>query len=204
MNSNINAIIFDLGGVILNIDYNKTIESFKKIGVTDFDKLYTQAQQNHIFDKFETGKITPQDFRDYIKTIAKVNLTNKQIDNAWNAMLLDLPEHRIDVLKRISKSHQIYLYSNTNAIHLKSFRNSIEKEHGNKFLLEEIFLNTYYSHEIGMRKPNQNGFLHILNENNLNPANTLFIDDSKQHIEGAKQLGLQTVWLYEKDITEIF
>ena len=204
MNLKFKAIIFDLGGVILNIDYHKTINSFKKMGVDNFEELYTQAQQHHIFDKFETGKITPQEFRNYIKSVADVELTNQQIDDAWNAMLLDLPQHRIDLLNQLKKEYPIFLFSNTNAIHLKAFKNSIKNQYGNENLLDDTFNKTYYSHILGKRKPNTNGFEQIIKENNLQANKTLFIDDSQQHIEGAKKVGLQTFWLKDKDIIDVF
>jgi putative hydrolase of the HAD superfamily len=199
-----NAIIFDLGGVILNIDYNKTIEAFKNLGILDFNTIYTQAQQNNIFDDIETGNISPQDFRDYIKSKSEIELTNQDIDNAWNSMLSDLPARRIKLLKDLGQKYPIYLYSNTNKIHLDAFRKIIGNQYGNSNLLETLFIKTYYSHELQMRKPNANGFKFILKENNLNAQSTLFIDDSKQHIDGANKIGLQTLWLNEKDITEIF
>ena len=198
------AIIFDLGGVILNIDYNKTIDAFKSIGILNFDTLYTQAQQNNVFDDIETGKITPQEFRDYIKSKSTHALSDSDIDQAWNAMLLDLPVKRIELLKNIANQCPIYLFSNTNKIHLDAFRLIIEKQHGDSMLLENLFIQTYYSHDLKMRKPNTEGFEHIIRENNLRPETTLFIDDSIQHIEGAKKVGLQTIWLNQQDITEIF
>lgn len=204
MNLKFKAIIFDLGGVILNIDYHKTINSFKKLEVDNFEELYTQAQQHHVFDKFETGKITPQEFRNYIKSVADVELTNQQIDDAWNAMLLDLPQHRIDLLNQLKKEYPIFLFSNTNAIHLKAFKNSIKNQYGNENLLDDTFNKTYYSHILGKRKPNTNGFEQIIKENNLQANKTLFIDDSQQHIEGAKKVGLQTFWLKDKDIIDVF
>jgi len=204
MNLKFNAIIFDLGGVILNIDYSKTINAFNKLGVTNFDELYTQAKQNNVFDDFEIGKISDDEFRNYIRTVSKVDLTNSQIDSAWNAMLLDLPVIRVELLKELNKKHQIYLYSNTNSIHLKAFREIIKTEHNNELLLESLFIETYYSHELGMRKPNQNGFKKIVNDHKLEIESTLFIDDSEQHIGGAKKLGLQTVWLKDKTIEELF
>jgi FMN phosphatase YigB (HAD superfamily) len=204
MNSSFKAIIFDLGGVILNIDYEKTIKAFKELGITNFNDLYTQAKQNHVFDNFEMGKISSVDFRDYIRKTSGTNLNDKQIDTAWNAMLLDLPLKRIKLLKELAKACPIYLYSNTNEIHLTAFRRSINKQYGDDRLLEKLFIKTYYSHELNMRKPNADGFLKIINDNNLEIESTLFIDDSKQHIEGAKKIGLQTIWLEQKDITEIF
>jgi putative hydrolase of the HAD superfamily len=199
-----NAIIFDLGGVILNIDYHKTILAFKNIGISNFDELYTQAKQNNIFDDFETGIISDDEFRNYIRKVSASNLTNDQIDLAWNAMLLDLPVERIELLNRLSKNYPIYLYSNTNSIHLKAFRQIIKNQHGNELILESLFLKTYYSHELGMRKPNQNGFLKIINDNELDIKSTLFVDDSEQHIIGASVVGLKTVWLKDKTIEELF
>lgn len=204
MNLNFNAIIFDLGGVILNIDYHKTISAFKNIGVSNFDVLYTQAKQNNVFDDFEMGKISEFEFRDYIRKVSNKNLSNEQIDLAWNAMLLDLPISRVRLLNELSKAYPIYLYSNTNAIHLKAFRQIIKSSFDNELLLESLFLKTYYSHELGMRKPNQDGFLKIINAHDLGVASTLFIDDSEQHIKGATAVGLQTVWLKDKTIEELF
>jgi len=204
MNMKFKAIIFDLGGVILNIDYQKTISAFKKIGILNFAELYTQAQQNNVFDDFETGKITAPQFRQYIKQESKVNLTDLDIDTAWNAMLLDLPIERVNLLKKLAQNFPIYLYSNTNQIHLKAFKAIIKNSYGNANLLEDLFIKTYYSHELGHRKPNPEGFQYIISENNLNPQNTLFIDDSEQHIVGANKVGLQTIWLKDKDITDIF
>jgi len=204
MKLNFNAIIFDLGGVILNIDYHKTIETFKNLGVANFDELYTQAKQNKVFDDFEIGKISEDEFRAYIRRVSNVSLTDVEIDFAWNAMLLDLPECRVNLLKQLGHKYPIYLYSNTNSIHLKAFRNSIGNYYKDELLLEKLFIKTYYSHELGLRKPNKEGFLEIIKENHLDKKSTLFIDDSEQHISGANEVGLQTVWLKGKTIEELF
>ncbi|MGV6862608.1 MAG: HAD family hydrolase [Putridiphycobacter sp.] len=204
MNSNFKAIIFDLGGVILNIDYHQTINAFKSLGVPNFDILYTQAKQNHVFDRFEEGKMSADEFRAYIRSESHMDLTNDQIDRAWNAMLFDLPESRVELLNQLKEKYPIFLYSNTNSIHLKAFRAIIKNQHGNAHLLEDIFQDTYYSHQLGYRKPNPEGFLHILKTHGLNASETLFIDDSEQHIKGANKIRLQTFWLKDKDVTELF
>ncbi len=204
MNQNFEAIIFDLGGVILNIDYFKTSDAFKALGITNFDELYSQAVQNDIFDDLETGKLSEHDFRTYIKKQVSLALSDQDIDKAWNAMLLDLPKHRVDLIKQLALKYPVFLYSNTNSIHLKAFRSIIQHEHGNANLLEEIFKTTYYSHELQQRKPNPEGFLHILTENGLTASQTLFIDDSIQHIKGARAIGLQTHHLVNQDISELF
>ena len=204
MNLQFDAYIFDLGGVILNIDYKKTIKAFKKLGVKNIDKIYSQAQQNHIFDDFETGKISAQEFREYIKSQSSIELNDTQIDDAWNAMLLDLPKDRIELLLQLRKGHKIFLYSNTNAIHLKAFKHIIKQQYGDENLLETIFNQTYYSHLIGKRKPHPEGFLQIINDHNLNPKTTFFIDDTYQHVKGAKKVGLKTFWLKKRDVFLLF
>ena len=144
MNLQFKAIIFDLGGVILNIDYNKTIKAFKNIGILNFDLLYSQALQNNIFDSIETGKITPKDFREYLKSKSTKAITDQQIDQAWNAMLLDLPLERIKLIRRLRDKYPIYLFSNTNKIQLDAFRQIIKNEHGKSNLLEDLYTKTYF------------------------------------------------------------
>ena len=204
MKHNFEAIIFDLGGVILNIDYQKTIQACKNLGILNFEALYTQAQQSHLFDKLEVGGITDTVFYNEINKLTAINLSNDDIKTAWNAMLLDLPENRIAFLKDLAKSTPIYLLSNTNSIHFTAFQSIIETSFGKKELLEDIFIQTYYSHQIGKRKPNAGAFELIIEDHKLNPENTLFIDDSLQHIEGAKRVGLQTHHLVAEDITAVF
>ena len=204
MKYNFEAIIFDLGGVILNIDYQKTIDAFTNLGIGNFEELYTQAQQNDLFDSLEVGEISNEHFYDEIKKIAGISLSTQQIQTAWNAMLLDLPVERVVLLREISKTKPIFLLSNTNAIHLEAFQNMIEVSFGKRDLLEQLFIETFYSHQIGARKPNPEAFNCIIEKHKLVPENTLFIDDSAQHISGAKKMGLQTHHLVSEDLTELF
>jgi len=196
-------IIFDLGGVILNIDYGQTANAFMKIGVANFDKIYSQAKQGQVFDKLETGDLTPDEFREYIKEIVP-SLQFSDIDKAWNAMLLDLPIQRIDLLKKLKKKYRLFLLSNTNEIHIKCFRKIIESSYG-KNIFDDVFEHQYYSSDIGMRKPNAECFQYVLEKNSLEPSETLFIDDSVQHVEGARKLNIKTYHLMPgEDITTLF
>ena len=204
MKLNYDAIIFDLGGVILNIDYQKTIEAFKNLGIKNFEALYSQSQQNGTFDKLETGAIKAEEFYHILNKETGLNLSHSAIELAWNAMLLDLPKHRIELINKIGREIPIFLLSNTNEIHLKAFQKIIKDSFGDEHLLANTFIKTYYSHLIHERKPNRAAFDIIINEHQLDPSKTLFIDDSLQHIEGAKKIGLQTVHLVGKDISEIF
>ena len=198
------AILFDLGGVILNIDFNRCIEAFRKLGEEHFEELYAKSHQDKIFDLLETGSITAGEFRDYMKKFLQPSVTGKAIDEAWNELLVDLPAHRIELLLELKKDYRIYLFSNTNEIHLKGFREIIGDSFGDPDLLEKVFDKTYYSHLIGLRKPNPEAFQFILDDQDLEPADVLFIDDSIQHIEAASKMGIQTVHLVGRDVCDIF
>lgn len=197
-------IIFDLGGVILNIDYQLTSKAFKDLGIQNFDELYSQARQNNLFDDLETGKISAENFRNEIRKMSGLNIDDDKLNNAWNAMLLDLPKERVDLLFELSKKHRIFLLSNTNIIHFENFRASIFEKF-KEDVFPKIFEKVYYSFEIGFRKPDENCFQFVLNDAQILPNETLFIDDSIQHIKSANQLGIQTIHLINGNtINEIF
>lgn len=202
VNSPIRNVIFDLGGVLLNIDYQLTIEAFKQLGVHHFQALYSQAQQTDLFNALETGKITPTAFCDGIRTVSGLSFTNESIIDAWNAMLLDFPDERVVFLSEMSKKYRIFLLSNTNQIHLEAFTKIIQKQHGLAHL-NPLFEQVYYSHMIGLRKPHPEVFEYVCKDSGLSPAETLFIDDSIQHVEGAKKAGLTAIHLDVKKQTVI-
>ena len=198
----IKSIIFDLGAVLLNISYQKTIEEFDKLGIKNSSTFYSKKLQTNIFNLLETGKILESDF---IKEIQKqcTEATNTQILYAWNAMLLDLPLHRVELLKQLKKDFNLYLLSNTNSIHITEFENKIGSKQYKEFY--QLFDKVYYSHKIGHRKPNAEAFQLIIEENNLIAEEILFIDDSPQHIEGAKKLGIKTYHLLDdEDVITLF
>jgi len=200
--NNIRAIIFDLGAVLLNINYHKTIEEFEKLGIKNSSSFYSKKEQTNLFNLLETGKISEEDFTTEVKKKCKCG-SEKKIVSAWNAMLLDLPKHRVSLLKDLNKKYDIYLLSNTNSIHISEFKNIMGYEKYEVFY--KLFKKVYYSHEIGFRKPNKEAFQLILDENNLNADEVLFIDDSPQHIEGAKNLGIKTYHLKDgEEVTTLF
>ncbi len=193
MFQNIKNIIFDLGGVIINIDYLLTQKAFEKLGLTNFSEIYTQFQQNSFFDFYETGKMSTDDFITEIKKHIST-ATEQQIIDAWNAMLLDIPLRRLQILQQLQIHFNTFLLSNTNELHETAFNQKLKLQTG--FQNFGVFFDkVYLSHRIGMRKPNKEAFEHILLENQLNPTETLFIDDSEQHINGATLAGIKTIWL---------
>ncbi|MFD2245575.1 HAD family hydrolase [Pontibacter ruber] len=192
--TNIKNIIFDLGGVIINLDYDKSIREMQKYSRSGSPIQFTQRAQSRLFDLYETGNSTCEEFRDSLRREYDLEATDEQIDDAWNAMLLDIPKERIDLLRELGKQYRIFLLSNTNAIHLKRF-NEIVAHSFTIPSLDSLFEQTYYSHLVGLRKPDAAIFEQILDENGLQKEETLFIDDSIQHVESARNLGLQTLHL---------
>jgi FMN phosphatase YigB (HAD superfamily) len=203
MSNSYSAIIFDLGGVVLNLNYDLTVKAFQELSKENFAALYAQSQQDKIFDLFEIGHITASEFRDYMRSFLGTSFSDEIIDKAWNAMLLDLPLQRIELIAQLKKYYKVYLFSNTNEIHLKAFKTIIAEQHGDSELLEKLFDQAYYSHVVGKRKPNAEAFETVLNQHELVASETLFIDDSIQHIEGAQKLGLQTIHLVNRDIVDL-
>jgi glucose-1-phosphatase len=187
-------IIFDLGGVIINLDYSLTSKAFKVLGIKEFDSIYSKAKQEQLFDEFEKGNIPASEFRKILGKHLPEGVTDAQIDSAWNAMLLELPGKRVAWLKSLSKHYRIFLLSNTNAIHVAAFTKMASEKFGNG-VFESTFEKTYYSCNIHMRKPDAEIFELVLAENNLERQNTLFIDDSIQHVEGAHKINLPAEWL---------
>ena len=195
----IRHIIFDLGGVLINIDYKLTEQAFIDAGITNFPHLYSQLQQSDLFDNLETGKIGREAFIAAMKAATPTGITEEQILKAWNAMLLDFPVRRLQILQQLRLYHDLFLLSNTNEIHEETFNGILMHSHGIPNI-GVFFDKVYLSHRVGMRKPNIEIFERVLNDNGLSPEHTLFIDDSPQHIEGARLTGIQTIYL-EKGMT---
>lgn len=185
----IKNLLFDLGGVLLNIDYNKTADAFKKLGAYQFDELYSQSGANHLFEALETGQISEIDFYKAIHAYCHPAVTQQQIETAWNAILLNFRAESLDCLATLKEKYNIYLLSNTNSIHFTAFH-KIFREATGKENLDDYFLKAYYSHKINMRKPYPLTYQFVLDDAGIKADETLFIDDSIINIEGAKEVGL--------------
>jgi glucose-1-phosphatase len=194
MERKIRNIIFDLGGVILNIDYKLTEIAFVKLGLENFEDLYAKQKQLNLFDKFETGEITADRFRESIRNISGSDPSDEQINEAWNKMLIDLPEKNLSFLLLLKKKYRLFLLSNTNEIHINGFMEIINRDYG-YLPFDDIFEKTYYSNRVRLRKPDEKIFRLVLEENNLSASETLFIDDTERHLAGATAAGLHTLHL---------
>lgn len=192
--SHIKNVIFDFGGVLFEIDYYAPVREFKKIGFGDFDKIYTQAAQNEIFDKMETGKMSNEDFYSYVHSFCP-GASHQQVVDAWNSILLRLLPEQVRVVERVKEmGYKTFMLSNTNAIHVAEFERMIDETMGLPNF-RSVFEKIYYSNEIGIKKPYPETYLEVCSWNGLVPSETAFIDDSQQHVTGAAEAGLYAIHL---------
>lgn len=190
----IKNIIFDLGGVIINLDTQRTIQEFNKLSRLPFEEFYTQSSQLELFNLFDKGKISEFDFFSELRK--HIGYEGPEVDLlfAWNAMLGDVPEHRLDLLVDMKQNYSTFLLSNTCEPHITAFERELYLNHGVKNF-EDYFDEVYYSCRLGMRKPDKEIFEFVLEKNNLDPDETVFIDDSIQHVKGAGACGIKAYLL---------
>lgn len=188
----IKNIILDYGNVIFMIDFVRLREAFISLGIKNVDDFYGHRGQDSLFDAFDKGEISTQQFREGIKDkVGKPELTDQQIDAAWNSLLIGVSEGTHELLLALKAKYRTFLLSNNNELHYARCMNHLMTVYGvsdNSLFFEK----TYYSHLMGKRKPNLDIFAEVLKENDLIPAETLFIDDSPQHLETARICGMQT------------
>ncbi len=203
-NKLIRNIIFDFGGVICNIDFKLSELKFKELGFKGFDPSYSVGDQEDVFRRLEGGKISVREFIDNLKKHLKPGLSDDEILTAWNAMILDIPPQRVRLLEEVRKSYRTFILSNSNEIHYHKYQGDF-KQHFGYQSFEELFEKTWFSFQIHLQKPSKEVFEYVIRNGNLNPSETLFIDDSIQHVEAAATVGLRTYHLqaYE-EITGLF
>lgn len=199
----IRNIIFDFGGVIIEISHQRLEEAFRGYGIENFDLLFSQAMQSDLFQEFEKGGITTVQFRNEVRKLTNLIVSNDILDQLWNQIIGDYPPHRIELLKKIKDNYRLFLFSNTNIIHYNFYIEKFRQEFG--FDFHSLFDKTYWSFKMGKRKPDLASFSEIMSVEGLIPGETLFIDDSIQNIMTAKQLGIKTIHLENGlDITDLF
>jgi FMN phosphatase YigB (HAD superfamily) len=202
--TNIKNIIFDYGNVIFLIDFKRTQHTFTELGIENVERFFAHTGHDPLFDEFEKGLITAPEFRDGIRRITgSPDLTVEQIDNAWNTLLIGVPPVNHHILLKAKERYRTFLLSNNNEIHYNWIMNYLRSEY-NIQSNAVFFEKDYYSHLMKMRKPDTNIFEFALRENNLNVEETLFIDDSPQHIKTAQSLGLHTHLLTAPETLESF
>ena len=188
----IKNIIFDLGGVILEIDFQKTIGAFKSLGATKANTLFQDNKQ--IIEKFGLGKIETSLFRAEIQNYLDIMVSDQEFDSAWNVMLIGIPKPRLELIKMLKNDYRCFLFSNTNSIHHIAILSMLHREHQIESFAS-YFENQYYSYEMELRKPDRASYQKILDKNGLQADETLFIDDTLAYIEGAKLIGMHVLHL---------
>jgi len=186
----IKNIIFDLGGVLMDIDPQKTANKFAVLSKTSPVDIIDIHNSNNFFKDYEKGLISDQSFRDHIRKFLKVDLPDENVDSVWSEMLLCFPGSKIDLLEYAKTKYRIFLLSNTNNIHRIKFE-KIFKEL-TQTDIRDYFENVHYSFEMHTRKPEPDIFIQVIEENNIKAEETLLIDDSLPNIETADKLGLKT------------
>jgi HAD superfamily hydrolase (TIGR01509 family) len=185
----IQNIIFDLGGVLLNLDMQKTEDAFLQMGVKNFKDLFALGHAASFFKEYEVGLISDDEFIAALQALAGIQHERATVIHGWNAMLCDFPTERIELLIQLKKKYRLFLFSNTNAIHLNAFQRTYSHAfNGN--LLDHLFEKAYYSHDIKLRKPDIKAFEYVLHDSKLQPGQTLFIDDALVNVEGARTAGI--------------
>ncbi len=202
--ASVNTILFDYGGVLIDINYTKTIKAFENMGIERFDELYAQAAQTALFDDYEIGAISSQRFINGLLNYLPKGINPNQVVAAWNAMLLGVPKKSIELLNSLKCKYDLFMLSNTNDIHIHK-ANQLWNSTSPGTSPHDYFEKVYYSFEIGMRKPHKETFEAVLKLMGKKPAEVLFIDDSIQHIEGAKSAGIHTHHLQSiHDLESVF
>lgn len=191
---NIKNIIFDFGGVIIDIDPRLTIKELEKLGYHDIEKLKSKDFYEKVILKFEKGVDTPTIFRNKLREFIEMDLSDQQLDDAWNALLFDIPKERIRVIEQVKKHYSIYLLSNSNEIHYDLYVRDLQLRFGYQEF-DKLFDKAYFSFDLHMTKPHEEIYEFVINQHHLIPERTLFIDDRIENIEGARKAGLKTYQL---------
>ena len=182
----IKNIIFDFGDVFINLD--------KKLFAEELQKIHISQESEEvlpILQQYEMGLVSTDKFLTFFEE--RFHVSQDKLKRAWNSILLDFPKERLRFIQNLSESkkYRLFLLSNTNDLHISWIQQNWGMEQYNAFKI--CFEQFYLSHEINLRKPNNNIYEFVLNTNKLVPMETLFIDDTKENTDAAKALGIH-IW----------
>ncbi len=194
----IKNIIFDLGGVILDIDLMKGISAMEKLGLSDFESGDNNFNRTKTFLEYEKGLITDDEFLEKLKNESRVNFRDEDFIEAWNEIIVGFRREPVELMDKLNKSDRfrIFLLSNTNALHKELYTRILQEQFSINGL-EDLFEKEYFSHEIYMRKPDAEIYHYVLKDAGMIPGETLFIDDSEPNIATARTLGMETFHLVD-------
>lgn len=181
-------LLFDLGNVIIDLDINGAIENLNKLFRKDADRNTVDK----IFIDFECGRVSTDYFIKTLLSQSHKNVKAHDIINAWNSILIGIPKYRLEMLRMLRNNFNVYLLSNTNAIHLEWVHDYVNRVHQVDHFEKSFFDQAYYSHLVGDRKPLPSIYKHVIDDSFMTPALTLYMDDIQENIDVADKLGFRT------------
>lgn len=193
---NFKNILFDLGGVILDINIPATLKRFYELGFPASLMEFPHSMKTDIFFKYQTGKLSTVQFRNELRKAAGTDMTDQALDDAWNAMLVGIPRERTALLKVLSEHYNLYMLSNTSELHVRVFEKMYLDTAGES--MHRVFKKIYYSHEIGWHKPDLEAWEYVIRDSGINPEETLFLDDDIHNIKASQELGFQAIHIHER------
>ncbi len=192
-------IIFDLGGVVIDLDTDRTVQAFADFSKQPFEQARYSFQNEKVFTDYEMGQIDDATFRNGIRELFGQEASDEEVDAAWNAMLLEIPKSKIDLIRFLQGKHRLFVLSNTNAIHIRKFNQILKAAHGYESL-DPLFETIYYSHDVGLRKPNIDIFEHVINDGKMEPTATVFLDDNAMNVAAAQKTGIHTLHVTSSEV----
>ncbi|MEP0985575.1 HAD family phosphatase [Ekhidna sp.] len=201
----VDAIIFDFGNVLIDLDYPRVIRRFSEVAKKNTDEIEEMVVTSPVLQQFERGMIDPAEFRAEINKLLGTNMGERQFESIWNSMLKSITKERMDKVLKIGEKYRTYILSNTNIIHEIAYEEMIMEETG-KASLRDFVDEVFYSHEIGLRKPNLNCYEYVIDEIDNYPSRMLFLDDRLDNVEAAQIAGMKAVQVLDPDkqLNQIF
>lgn len=201
----VDAIIFDFGNVLIDLDYPRVIKRFSEVAQKNREEIEELVVNAPVLQQFERGMIDPDEFRAEVNKLLGTNLRESQFDAIWNSMLKSITKERMNKVLQIGEKFDTYILSNTNIIHEMAYEEMIMEETG-RLSLRDFVKEVFYSHEIGLRKPNLNCYEYVIDEIDNYPSRMLFLDDRLDNVESAQKAGMKAVQIFDPDsqLNEIF
>jgi len=197
--NNIENIIFDFGGVLYDISFERASKAFENLG---FMLPKFQNEFLSVFKQLENGNLNPDEFPIQLQKLSEKHISEKDILHAFDQILIGINPEKVEDLRKLKRKYHLYLLSNTNEIHFRKYSEEIKRNIRTSDFYT-LFEKEYYSHRLKMRKPDLSIFNFVIKDSKLDPNGTLFVDDSKENLTSAATLGIQTFLIDTADSWKI-
>lgn len=184
-------IIFDLGDVLVSLDEQRCIDAYQAIGAHMISEYVRYHRTEDMFMDVEIGRSSQEEFCDAVRRVDGISASDKEIVDAWNTLLVEIPSEKKKRLLELRKSHRVYLLSNTNYMHWRHCADHLFRM--GEFGVADYFDKVFLSYEMHLVKPSQEIFRAVVEAADIRPEETLFVDDNRANIATADSLGFQTL-----------